>query len=257
MNGERTSLGSGTTDLGTVGDDPTAMPEPAASPIVRILNQDVGRYHRWCTPSILEHQERVDRLLRLGRLDLGRLLRHARRSHGRVRRGRAVRGGGAGRRPHDVLGPRDERIELDRAADAGARALRRARARRPQHPPLDHERAEGLRARLPLPADAVRAALRGAAAAERRGDPRGSAPLPGGDRRHLHEPDLRGPGGEHARDRGRRPRHLAPRDGDRRRGVGRAPALPRRAAGERDGVRAPTSPCSRRTSSPAGCSRPG
>ena len=34
------------------------MPEPAASPIVRILNQDVGRYHRWCTPSILEHQER-------------------------------------------------------------------------------------------------------------------------------------------------------------------------------------------------------
>lgn len=60
MNGERTSLGSGTTDLGTVGDDPMRMPEPAASPIVRILNQDVGRYHRWCTPSILEHQERVE-----------------------------------------------------------------------------------------------------------------------------------------------------------------------------------------------------
>ena len=35
------------------------MPKPSASPIVRILNQDVGRYHRWCTPSILEHQERV------------------------------------------------------------------------------------------------------------------------------------------------------------------------------------------------------
>jgi lysine decarboxylase len=30
------------------------------SPIVRVLNQDVGRYHRWCTPSILEHQERVE-----------------------------------------------------------------------------------------------------------------------------------------------------------------------------------------------------
>jgi len=29
------------------------------SPIVRVLNEDVGRYHRWCTPSILEGQERV------------------------------------------------------------------------------------------------------------------------------------------------------------------------------------------------------
>jgi arginine decarboxylase len=36
------------------------MREPTPSPIVRILNQDVGRYHRWCTPSILEGQERVD-----------------------------------------------------------------------------------------------------------------------------------------------------------------------------------------------------
>src|SRR5947208_15013105 len=30
------------------------------SPIVRILNEDVRRYHRWCTPSILPTQERVD-----------------------------------------------------------------------------------------------------------------------------------------------------------------------------------------------------
>ena len=44
-----------------MGDDPTrAMPEPSASPIVRVLNQDVRRYHRWCTPSILEGQERVE-----------------------------------------------------------------------------------------------------------------------------------------------------------------------------------------------------
>jgi arginine decarboxylase len=35
--------------------EPTASP----SPIVRVLNQDVARYHRWCTPSILEDQERV------------------------------------------------------------------------------------------------------------------------------------------------------------------------------------------------------
>ena len=36
------------------------MTEPTPSPIVRILNQDVRRFHRWCTPSILEGQERVD-----------------------------------------------------------------------------------------------------------------------------------------------------------------------------------------------------
>jgi arginine decarboxylase len=34
-------------------------PAPTPSPIVRVLNEDVGRYHRWCTPSILEGQERV------------------------------------------------------------------------------------------------------------------------------------------------------------------------------------------------------
>ena len=33
---------------------------PSASPIVRVLNHDVGEYHRWCTPSILTDQERID-----------------------------------------------------------------------------------------------------------------------------------------------------------------------------------------------------
>ena len=47
-----------------------------------------------------------------------------------------------------------------------------------------------------------------------------------------------------------------PRDGHRRRGVGRAPALPPRPARAR-WARAPTSACSRPTSSPAACSRPG
>src|SRR3954470_838463 len=32
----------------------------SSSPIVRILNEDVRRYHRWCTPSILPGQERVE-----------------------------------------------------------------------------------------------------------------------------------------------------------------------------------------------------
>jgi arginine decarboxylase len=33
---------------------------PSPSPIVRVLNEHVNRYHRWCTPSILPDQERVD-----------------------------------------------------------------------------------------------------------------------------------------------------------------------------------------------------
>jgi lysine decarboxylase len=33
---------------------------PTASPIVRVLNRDIGEYHRWCTPSILTEQERVE-----------------------------------------------------------------------------------------------------------------------------------------------------------------------------------------------------
>jgi arginine decarboxylase len=40
--------------------EPVVNSKITPSPIVRVLNQDVGRYHRWCTPSILEHQERVE-----------------------------------------------------------------------------------------------------------------------------------------------------------------------------------------------------
>src|SRR3982750_2133925 len=36
------------------------MDQITSSPIVRILNEDVRRYHRWCTPSILPGQERVE-----------------------------------------------------------------------------------------------------------------------------------------------------------------------------------------------------
>lgn len=32
---------------------------PTSSPIVRVLNEEVRHYHRWCTPSILVDQERV------------------------------------------------------------------------------------------------------------------------------------------------------------------------------------------------------
>ncbi len=87
--------------------------------------------------------------------------------------------------------------------------------------------------------------------------PRRARALSGGAGRPLHEPDLRGPRRQHARDRPRGARRVRPRDGDRRRGVGRAPALPPRSARERDGRGGPTSASSRPTSSPAGCSRPG
>src|SRR5215211_5565503 len=33
---------------------------PTASPIVRVLNEEVRHYHRWCTPSTLVDQERID-----------------------------------------------------------------------------------------------------------------------------------------------------------------------------------------------------
>jgi arginine decarboxylase len=39
---------------------PRAPTTPTSSPIVRVLNRDVGRYHRWSTPSILPEQERVE-----------------------------------------------------------------------------------------------------------------------------------------------------------------------------------------------------
>jgi arginine/lysine/ornithine decarboxylase len=37
-----------------------AQVRPAPSPIVRILNEEVRHYHRWCTPSTLVDQERIE-----------------------------------------------------------------------------------------------------------------------------------------------------------------------------------------------------
>src|SRR5688500_12392059 len=33
---------------------------PNPSPIVRVLNEEVRHYHRWCTPSTLVDQERIE-----------------------------------------------------------------------------------------------------------------------------------------------------------------------------------------------------
>ena len=37
-----------------------ASTRPTPSPIVRVLNEEVRHYHRWCTPSTLVDQERID-----------------------------------------------------------------------------------------------------------------------------------------------------------------------------------------------------
>jgi arginine decarboxylase len=37
-----------------------AFTRPTASPIVRVLNEEVRHYHRWCTPSTLVDQERIE-----------------------------------------------------------------------------------------------------------------------------------------------------------------------------------------------------
>jgi len=37
-----------------------ASARPTASPIVRVLNEEVRHYHRWCTPSTLVEQERIE-----------------------------------------------------------------------------------------------------------------------------------------------------------------------------------------------------
>ena len=146
-------------------------------------------------------------LLRVRRLDLGRLLRHARRPHRRLRRGRALRRRRPGRRPHDVLGPRLERLELDRAADARARAPDALVlvARNIHHSVINGIKAFGLDFRF-LP-DALRAALRGACC--RRASTRSStacARYPEAIAVLYTSPTYEGLAREHARDRRRRPR---------------------------------------------------
>ena len=196
------------------------------------------------------------RLLRVRRLDLGRLLRHARRPHGRLRGGRALRGRRAGRRPDDVLRPRLERLELHRAAHARAGAAGRADPRRPQLPPLHDQRDQGVRARLPLPALALRRRVRGGAAAVGR---------PGRDRRCGATPRRspsstpRRPTRACARTRTPSPPRCTTRPSTRccsstRRGAGTCTSTP--SCRRRRWTRAPTSPSSRRTSSRAGSSRP-
>jgi arginine decarboxylase len=43
-----------------VSSPPRTASVPTPSPIVRILNEEVRHYHRWCTPSTLVDQERID-----------------------------------------------------------------------------------------------------------------------------------------------------------------------------------------------------
>ena len=157
----RRPAGSRTTDRCIGGHDPS-VPEPAhapprPSPIVARCSTPRARYHRWCTPSILPDAGARRGLLRAPTSRsragfFGTLVDHT----GVFAEAERFAAAGAGRRPDDVLGPRLQRLELGRAADARARAPRRAGARRAQHPPLGRQRAQGVRAGLPVPPDALR-----------------------------------------------------------------------------------------------------
>ena len=75
---------------------------PTASSIVRVLNEEVRHYHRWCTPSTLVDQERIEDFyasdISISAGFFGTLVDHT----GVFGGGGAVRRGGAGRRSHDV-----------------------------------------------------------------------------------------------------------------------------------------------------------
>ena len=258
MNGERTSLGSGTTDLGTVGDDPTRMPEPAASPIVRILNQDVGRYHRWCTPSILERPGAGRGLLRLGRLDLRRAS-SARSSTTPAcsprRSSSPPRAQGADRTMFSVHGTSGSNwIVLRMLALERSDALVLV-ARNIHHSIMNGLKAFGLDFRfLPTPYEPRFEALLPPSVEEIR---EGLRRYPEAIAVIFTSPTYEGLAAN------TRAIAEAVHDTSRHAMVivdeawGGHLHFHRRAAGERDGAPAPTSRCSPRTSSPAGCSRPG
>ena len=197
-------------------------------------------------------------LLRVRRLDLGRLLRHARRPHRRVRRRRSG-------------SPRRRRAPTARCSPSTARRARTSSS-------CACSRSSGPTRSCSSPATAITpwsTRSRGtgwtSASSPRPTTPEFEAVLPPsaeevdgraaalsrGAGRRLHVADLRGAVRGHAGDRRLRARRLAGRDPVRRRGVGRAPALPSRRCRRPPWTPAPTSPCSRRTSSRAGCSRPG
>ena len=197
-------------------------------------------------------------LLRLRRLDLGGLLRHARRPH-RASSARPSASPPTRRAPTGRCSPSTARAARTgsccgcsrwsaRTRSCSSRATSTTRSSTRSRPSgwtsasCRRRTTPRFEALLPPSVDA---------------DPRGPAPLPRGARGHLHVADLRGPGGEHARDRRapstRRRRHALVIVDEAWGGhLHFHPELPP----SRRWRRAPTSACSRRTSSPAGCSRP-
>ena len=131
-----------------------------------MLNEEVRHYHRWCTPSTLVDQERIEDFyasdVSISAGFFGTLVDHTgvfgRRSASPPRR----------RAPTARCSPSTARRARTSSCCACSRSsARRARARRPQHPSLDGQRDQGVRARLPLPAHALRRGVRGGAAAQR------------------------------------------------------------------------------------------
>ena len=207
-------------------------PEP--SPIVRVLNQDVGRYHRWCTPSILEGQERVEDFyasdVSISAGFFGTLVDHT-GVFGEAERFAAA-AQGADRTMFSVHGSSGSNWIVLRMLALERQDALVLVARNIHHSITNGLKAFGLDFRfLPTPYEPRFEALLPPSVDEIL---EGLRRYPEAIARHLHEPDLRGAGGEHADDLGRRPRGLRARARGRRRGLGWAPALSPRAAAERD-----------------------
>ena len=208
--------------------DASARPTP--SPIVRVLNEEVRHYHRWCTPSTLVQQERIEDFyasdVSISAGFFGTLVDHT-GVFGEAERFAAA-AQGADRTMFSVHGSTGSNFIVLRMLALERPDALVLVARNCHHSTINAIKAFGLDFRfLPSPYDAR---VRGGPAAVGRPGRDRAAALPRGRRRRLHLADLRGPVREHARHRRRGPRRLRAHDAVRRRGLGRAPALPSRAA---------------------------
>ena len=196
---------------------------------------DVGRYHRWCTPSILEDQERVEDFyasdVSISAGFFGTLVDHT----------------GSSARPS--ASPPTPRAPTGRCSRSTGRAARtgsccgrwpwsaRTRsvlvARSIHHSVINALKAYGLDFRfLPTPYEPRYEALLPPSVEQ---VAEGLRRAPEAVAVFYTSPTYEGLMRGHARDRRVRARDVADRDGRRRRGVGRAPALPPDAARVGDG----------------------
>ena len=218
-----------------------ASTQPAASPIVRVLNEEVRHYHRWCTPSILVDQERIEDFyasdVSISAGFFGTLVDHT-GVFGEAERFAAA-AQGADRTMFSVHGSSGSNFIVLRMLALERPDALVLVARNCHHSTINAIKAFGLDFRfLPSPYDAEFEAVL---------PPRvdqvvdGAAALPGGARGRLHVADLRGAVRQHAT---RSPRRSTTRRTTRccsstRRGAGTCTSTP--SCRRRRWTRAPTS----------------